>query len=322
MHASSSSSLQQAEQAQAHLLLRHQRLEAELQALRAQLPPQPIPKELRGCVSFNSWELGRIRPKLEKKTAATLPHKAKKALQRAARTAFLELICDASIPATHLTTWFNGTGFNPRSRSDSFARDCWEHLLETISGDEFVSNRKTTLYGKMNFLREHDLYCPRILFRQHCRLESIELMVQELRSQELVGEFMGKMFQCMKADAKSSFHQSATRDAFERVTGKLFPKVRPRFLRNPASGRNLELDGYCQELKLAFEYDGALHSTFPNSFHRTHAQFVAQQQRDVLKDQLCRNAGIRLLRVSCDVTLSDIDAHVMSLLPRSNMGTS
>ena len=117
-------------------------------------------------------------------------------------------------------------------------------------------------------------------------------------------------------------HEQATRDAFERVTGKLFPKVRPRFLRNPASGRNLELDGYCQELKLAFEYDGALHSTFPNSFHRTHAQFVAQQQRDVLKDQLCRNAGIRLLRVSCDVTLSDIDAHVMSLLPRSNMGTS
>ena len=111
----------------------------------------------------------------------------------------------------------------------------------------------------------------------------------------------------------SFVHEQATRDAFERITGRKFPKVRPRFLRNPASGRNLELDGYCEEMMLAFEYDGELHSTFPNSFHRTYADFVAQQQRDRLKEHLCNKAGVRLLRVSCDVALGSIDAYVQSL---------
>jgi hypothetical protein len=113
-------------------------------------------------------------------------------------------------------------------------------------------------------------------------------------------------------------HEQATREAFERITGKRFPKVRPRFLRNASTGRNLELDGYCEELKMAFEYDGDLHSTFPNSFHRTHAQFVAQQQRDILKEKLCRQANIRLFRVASDVALKDIFSCVKSLLQPPN----
>jgi hypothetical protein len=106
-------------------------------------------------------------------------------------------------------------------------------------------------------------------------------------------------------------HETEVRTAFEKATGKTFKKVRPRFLRNPDSGRNLELDGFCEELQLAFEYDGQAHSCFPNAFHRTKEQFEAQQKRDVLKDQLCKRAGVHLIRISHTIPFDEIETHVL-----------
>jgi hypothetical protein len=46
----------------------------------------------------------------------------------------------------------------------------------------------------------------------------------------------------------------------------------------------LELDGYCPELGLAFEYQGAQHSEYVPFFHRNGiADYVAQRQRDAEK---------------------------------------
>ena len=108
----------------------------------------------------------------------------------------------------------------------------------------------------------------------------------------------------------TSEHEHETRRSFEAATGKVFCKVRPRFLRNARTGRNLELDGYCEELQLAFEYDGYAHTNFPNAFHRDIDAFQQQQQRDALKDDLCRKAGVRLIRVPYTLTLEEIEAHV------------
>lgn len=79
--------------------------------------------------------------------------------------------------------------------------------------------------------------------------------------------------------------------------GHDFPSVRPDFLRNPETGRCLELDGYCPELKLAFEYNGIQHYKFPNPFHRTRGEFEAQQRRDKFKTERCRDLGIDLIEI-------------------------
>lgn len=42
----------------------------------------------------------------------------------------------------------------------------------------------------------------------------------------------------------------------EILTGYRFESVRPDWLRNPLTGRNLELDCYNDTLKLALEYNG------------------------------------------------------------------
>ena len=36
-----------------------------------------------------------------------------------------------------------------------------------------------------------------------------------------------------------------------------------------ANVRHRELDGYCKQLKLAFEYDGIQHHVYPNPFHKS-----------------------------------------------------
>jgi hypothetical protein len=80
------------------------------------------------------------------------------------------------------------------------------------------------------------------------------------------------------------------------LDGYEFKKVRPAWLRNSATGRNLELDFYCAELNLAVEYNGAQHYEFiPGRFHRTHSDFEYQRTRDALKHRLCKEHGVDLI---------------------------
>lgn len=86
------------------------------------------------------------------------------------------------------------------------------------------------------------------------------------------------------------------------ILGKIFPgyvfkTCRPNFLRNPKSGRNLELDLYCEKLNLAIEYNGQQHYKHTELFHRRYLDFTKQQDRDKLKKQLCQKHGVKLIVV-------------------------
>ena len=64
-----------------------------------------------------------------------------------------------------------------------------------------------------------------------------------------------------------------------------FFKCRPRWLEEE-TGRALELDGYSESLKLAFEYQGPRHFTDDDV-----------RERDVLKRQACLKHGVRLVEI-------------------------
>jgi hypothetical protein len=86
--------------------------------------------------------------------------------------------------------------------------------------------------------------------------------------------------------------------ALREVTGNfVLENIRPKFLKNPKTKRNLELDCYDPFRKVAVEYDGIQHYTYPNPFHRTRRDFDKQQERDKLKDNLCRKNNIQLIRI-------------------------
>ena len=92
-------------------------------------------------------------------------------------------------------------------------------------------------------------------------------------------------------------NEQKCREIFERLTGKLFPKKRGIF-----SNPYLELDGYNEELKIGFEYQGRQHYVFVDHFHRNGPEDLEdQQKRDVQKREECERLGIRLIEIPHDM---------------------
>ncbi|CAI8268760.1 MAG: Uncharacterised protein [Polaribacter sp. SA4-10] len=59
----------------------------------------------------------------------------------------------------------------------------------------------------------------------------------------------------------------------------------------------LQLDGYCKEKKIAFEYQGYQHFTKGSYFHNDAEKYKNQQARDSQKKLLCKENGITLIEI-------------------------
>jgi hypothetical protein len=93
----------------------------------------------------------------------------------------------------------------------------------------------------------------------------------------------------------------------------IFVKVRPNWLENK-TGHNLELDFFCEELKLAFEYNGQQHYEFMEFFHKTEENFEKQLEHDELKLKLCTKENVKLIIVPYTITLEKMYSYVLSEL--------
>lgn len=88
----------------------------------------------------------------------------------------------------------------------------------------------------------------------------------------------------------------------QRMTGIRFERVRPSWLRNPDTGRALELDMFSPTPRpIAFEFDGQQHARYTPFYHETVRDFEAGQRRDRTKERLCVEHGVELIRIPPDV---------------------
>jgi hypothetical protein len=88
--------------------------------------------------------------------------------------------------------------------------------------------------------------------------------------------------------------EQKARDIIQEITGRLFPKVRPLWMPGPR-GPPLELDGYCEDLMLAFEYQGIQHYIEVKFFHRADGDFDYQVLCDKIKVDTCGLRGVQLI---------------------------
>lgn len=115
---------------------------------------------------------------------------------------------------------------------------------------------------------------------------------------------------------KESKGEKECRRVLQKYFNKPFDKARPDFLRNPVTGGdfNLELDCYEESLGLACEYQGIQHYKYVPYFHKNKEAFLNQKYRDDMKKRICSQYGIRLIEVSYNVKVCDIEKYIMNKL--------
>lgn len=118
-----------------------------------------------------------------------------------------------------------------------------------------------------------------------------------------------------KCRKRCSKGEQKCRETLERLFGKQFPTKRPSFLRNPETGRNLELDCYNEDLELAVEYNGKQHYEYPNSFHKSKHEFIKQVRRDRYKMKMCDKNGVFLIVVPYYV--KNIESYIIEKIPHT-----
>lgn len=122
---------------------------------------------------------------------------------------------------------------------------------------------------------------------------------------------------------KVFIHEEKCRDVLEKIFNVSFPKVRPEWLVNPATGRNLELDGFCPYIitpigmGLAFERDGEFHSIKDHPFNynqKGQNTYLDQSYRDNMKTAICMQRKIVLIRIPHTIKMDDIESFIRNKL--------
>jgi len=114
---------------------------------------------------------------------------------------------------------------------------------------------------------------------------------------------------------RKSISEEKCRFIFEQLTDKLFPSSR-RQLRG-----KLELDGYCKELNMAFEYQGQQHYNSQHYFAKINKSARTQQDIDAEKELICLKKGIRLILVPHNLDVSKVTKCVQEHLQNLNIDT-
>ena len=121
------------------------------------------------------------------------------------------------------------------------------------------------------------------------------------------------------ATCSKGVSERITRLFFERVTGKTFYKCFPKWLKN-SLGNKMELDGYNEELSIAFEYHGEQHYREIEFFHQGKKSFERRVKDDELKRSQCEERGVTLIEVPYYLEHEEIQEFVTEkLLNEANL---
>jgi len=112
--------------------------------------------------------------------------------------------------------------------------------------------------------------------------------------------------------------EEITRSYFEYIFNKKFPKVRDLDFLININGNRMELDGYCEELKLAFEYQGKQHYIKMALFDKV-TTLEQRIDNDKLKRELCLKNGVALIDVPYTVKNKDIGEYIYKELVKYNV---
>lgn len=84
----------------------------------------------------------------------------------------------------------------------------------------------------------------------------------------------------------------------EEITGEKFPTAYPKWL--IWRGSNLELDGYNQDLGVALEFSGPLHTKWYPQME-SYADYFDRVTKDIVKKRLCKRHNVHLMVIDASL---------------------
>jgi hypothetical protein len=130
-------------------------------------------------------------------------------------------------------------------------------------------------------------------------------------------DYIGDMFSDKpKRKRNPKKTEERCREIVEDIFQRPFPSVRPDFLRNPETGRNMECDLMNQDMKLCIERNGEQHYKHVDHFH-TEADFSKQLQRDKLKAALLHRNGYALITIPYTIHYDILDQYIPHVLGKN-----
>ncbi len=84
------------------------------------------------------------------------------------------------------------------------------------------------------------------------------------------------------------------RTYFEEIFKDKFPTKYPNWLKTE-EGKQLELDGYCENKNIAFEHNGRQHYEIDGLFTKNNDDLAKRKSYDKIKEKLCKENGVKLV---------------------------
>lgn len=192
----------------------------------------------------------------------------------------------------------------------------------------------------------NDAWCP------HCRKGktgyNIKIPIEEIKTiiEKKGGKLLFKTYDSLKSEieiecklghkwtatagsiksAKSwcpicsgSISERICRNFFEEIFKEKLPKKRPSWLLSE-KGYRMELDGYCEKLGLAFEYQGGQH--YKDHFFKYKPRkimFKDIQKQDELKKILCKKNNVVLIEVPYKITADNMQSFIIEQCEKNSI---
>lgn len=115
---------------------------------------------------------------------------------------------------------------------------------------------------------------------------------------------------------KESKGEAIARKALEDIYHEKFERIRPDFLKY-INNKNLEIDCWCDKLKIGLEYNGKQHYEFTPPWHTNQESFINQIQRDTFKYDKFNELGYYLITVPYNVDHKMIRLYIEYYLPEN-----
>ena len=109
----------------------------------------------------------------------------------------------------------------------------------------------------------------------------------------------------------SGINERVCREYFKIIFQQEFPKKKPKWLISEI-GNRMELDGYNEEMQLAFEYHGEQHyNPIPYFYEKQNKSFEKRVMRDKLKENICQKHDVTLIVIPHTVSPENIQQFII-----------